>query len=174
MTYALTIPYYGTLTRGEVRSTLPSQERSPAMNDLSVARVSDSSLQAQQESAISSPWLNDLLQTLTYLANLEPGWDDGTALPIDGEIVKLAKEFVSSDLVVTLNVPPNIVPTIDGNIQIEWHTKKVDLIIELSKNANTSFYFYDNESGIETEALVGDRTQIKNLANAFVALGYEI
>jgi len=44
-----------------------------------------------------------------------------------------------------------------------------DLIIESAPDGEASFYFCDNETGDETEALLGDRSDV--LTAAFVKLG---
>jgi len=103
------------------------------------------------------------------IENLAQGWDDLAAPSIAPGLLKAVTTFVSSDLIVNLPNKPAIVPTFTGGLLLEWHTEVVDLIIESSPDGEASFYFCDNETGDETEALLGDRSDA--LTTAFVKLG---
>ncbi len=45
-------------------------------------------------------------------------------------------------------VKPNIVPTPEGNIQLEWHTLNADLIVEIADGAY-DYYFRDGRGEAE-------------------------
>jgi hypothetical protein len=105
---------------------------------------------------------------LKEIANLVAGWDEGTALPVDPKLIRLAQEFISSELVTRTPVRPDLVPTFDGGLLFEWHTEEVDLIIEIDSVTAPTFYYCDNELGQEIEAPLGEH--VETLATAFSKL----
>lgn len=105
----------------------------------------------------STGWLKLSLQRLGELANLELGWDEGTAQPIAPSVISAVQDFITSDLVSSIEIQPDIVPTLRGGLLIEWHTEAIDLIIEAAQAGNPTFYFLDNETGEEVEAPLGQR-----------------
>lgn len=116
----------------------------------------------------STPWIVSALQRLDELAALAPGWDGANAPALNPAYIKSALEFISSDLITSIDAKPDLVPTCDGGLLIEWHTEAVDLIIELAP-VGASFYAYDNETNSEVEAALGDR--LEQITSAFVKLG---
>jgi hypothetical protein len=102
-------------------------------------------------------WLPSALQRLSELANLEPGWDDASAPAISSVLIASVYDFLTSDLVASFKVEPDIVPTFEGKLLIEWHTESTDLIIEVVLDGISSFYFFNNETGEEVEAPLGQR-----------------
>jgi hypothetical protein len=105
----------------------------------------------------STGWLRLSLQHLDEIANLELGWDEGTAQPIAPSVISAVHDFITSDLVSSIQTQPDIVPTLRGGLLIEWHTESIDLIIEAAQAGNPTFYFLDNETGEEVEAPLGQR-----------------
>jgi len=114
-------------------------------------------------------WIESARQRLNDLARLGPGWDDGSALPIPPALIERVWRFLATDMVSGLDVQPDIVPTFQGGLLIEWHTDAVDLIIESAPASEGSFYFHDNETSEEVETVLGDR--IDAIAAAFRKLG---
>ena len=43
---------------------------------------------------------------------------------------------------------PNIVPTPEGNIQLEWHTEDADLVVEIA-DGEYDYYFRDDHGDVE-------------------------
>ena len=121
------------------------------------------------DEAPTNIWLEAAKQRLREIQALGPGWDDASARPITTRLIDSVLSFISSDLVMSMEVKPDIVPTYDGGILIEWHTRAVDLIIEAGPSGGGSFYLCDNESGNEVEAPLGD--QLELVESAFVKLG---
>jgi hypothetical protein len=114
-------------------------------------------------------WLDSARQRLNAIADLKQGWDEASAPPIAPSLINSVWNFLKSDLVSSLEAQPDVVPTFDGGVLIEWHTTTVDLIIESGPDGSGSFYYYDNETHDEVEAAIGDRLDI--VASAFVKLG---
>lgn len=108
------------------------------------------------------------LQRLDELAALAPGWDGANAAAIGPAYIKSAQDLISSDLVTSIDAKPDLVPTCDGRLLVEWHTEAIDLIIELAP-AGASCYACDNETNSEVEAALGE--QIEHITSALVKLG---
>ena len=75
--------------------------------------------------------INRLDERLRPLRDLSEGWDGQTALPIDQRTIATALDVYPR--LVGLRAPmPSIVPTVDGGVQLEWHTLRhhVEISIE--------------------------------------------
>lgn len=116
-------------------------------------------------------WLTQATSHLEQLKVLTFGWDGQGGLPIEPALIEAVARFISSDLVLKVETKPDIVPTSDGGLQVEWHSKLIDLIIEVGSNTESSFYLSDLTTGIEREGLLDEAPDI--LASAFVTLGYQ-
>lgn len=87
-------------------------------------------------------WLTPILQRLSALLQLPPGWDSYTARSVRPECAvfalgKVLPAFMRLDLPV-----PSVVPTNSGGLQLEWHTRGVDLEVEISQD-NRVFAVYE-------------------------------
>lgn len=107
---------------------------------------------------------------LDRLANLGPAWDGMAARAIAPSVIDAVGDFATSDLIDHTEIKPEVVPTLDGGIQLEWHTSGVDLIIECEPSGSTSYYYRDVEAGEESEGSLLEAQ--RSLAAAFVKLGY--
>jgi len=81
-----------------------------------------------------------------------------SAKAISPAYIQTVWEFISSELVASLPAKPDLVPTYDGGLLIEWHTLAVDLIIEAG-SAGVSFYACDNETNREVEGTLGEHVR---------------
>jgi len=117
-----------------------------------------------------STWPEGAVRRLGALNRLHPGWDGDSARAPSPAILAAVSQFVLSDLVAGLAAKPDLVPTAEGGILIEWHTEAVDLIIEPSVSGEAgSYYFCDNETGEEVEEALGGPAGA--ITAAFVKLG---
>lgn len=116
----------------------------------------------------SDPWVTSARRQLNELASLAPGWDGDVARAVGPTLIESALGFLTSELVANLDTKPDVVPTYDGGLLIEWHTDAVDLIIEIGPDG-ASFYACDNETNSEVEAPLGDH--LEAVTSAFVKLG---
>jgi hypothetical protein len=117
----------------------------------------------------SDIWLMSARQRLNELSTMTPGWDGGTALAVDPDLLSTAWTFITSELVSRLSVKPDIVPTFRGDLLLEWHSESVDLIIEVSSTSEASFYLCDNEVELEVEGPISEN--LDSVATAFAKLG---
>ncbi|MBI2691706.1 MAG: hypothetical protein HYX29_07180 [Solirubrobacterales bacterium] len=76
-----------------------------------------------------------LLEKISQLLDLEPGWDTYEATPIDHGSARAAYDFAVEAL--RRGLPqPHIVPVPDGGIQLEWSQNRFDLEIEFEPHSN--------------------------------------
>ena len=95
-------------------------------------------------------WLLPTFNTFQKLCDLEPNWDSYGALKIDTKSLEAALIFLIDFL--PINAPtPAIVPTPSGNIQIEWHERKIDFEIEIRPHGVHDYYFHDIQKNVEVE-----------------------
>jgi len=75
-------------------------------------------------------WKKTVEELVDGLAALEPGWDSYAAPAIDPQVISETKLFVGQ--IATPGTPaPAVVPTVNGTIQLEWHTRSTDTEVEI-------------------------------------------
>jgi len=90
-------------------------------------------------------WFKGILEKLSNFDNLKNNWDDDGALEIDLDAILAAIKLLAQ--IVKEETPePYVFPTVIGGIQIEWHTEKADLEIEIESNRRIIVIF-ENEIG---------------------------
>lgn len=87
-------------------------------------------------------WLGRARSQLEELGRLQPGWDSYGARPISAMARKATYELLQQ-LASPRTPQPALVPTSDGSIQIEWHTKGIDLEIRVLSTTRVSVYLED-------------------------------
>jgi hypothetical protein len=105
-------------------------------------------------------WLESTIQTLNELLSLPADWDSYGARPIDPTTAIFSLQLLSE--VMGPNVPaPLVVPTNRGGVQLEWHTRGIDLEIEIQQSGRISVCYEDHRSGNEwEEELTSDLTRL--------------
>lgn len=87
-------------------------------------------------------WRAKALEQITKLTALPQNWDSYGALPVSEGIGNIALQLL--DLLMRANTPsPSIVPTPGGHLQLEWHTKGIDLEIEIHSSLLLRVSFED-------------------------------
>ena len=76
--------------------------------------------------------LHELKSKCIEFTELEFGWDGYKAIPVQTDKANIAISIIER-LVKPFVPKPSIVPAYDGSIQIEWHVKKYELEIEVTK-----------------------------------------
>ena len=115
-------------------------------------------------------WLEAALSRLDQLGALGPGWDGGEAKMVPPSVVEAVRLFVSTQVIRDAKFKPELVPTFDGGIQLEWHTEAVDLIIECEPSGSVTYYSYDIESDQVLEGSLPDGAA--GLEPVFAKLGW--
>lgn len=107
-------------------------------------------------------WFRATAQNLIDLLELPENWDSYGAPLIDRNIVsyvlQLLYEMMRDD-----TPPPAVVPTNRGGVQLEWHTRGIDLEIEIQAPGHIVVSYEDNRSRDEWEAeLTADLTRLSD------------
>ncbi len=113
----------------------------------------------QPNSYYTEPWINEFITSIEKLINLPANWDSYGANRTSIPIIKYAFSLLSA--ILDNNSPiPSIVPTNTGGIQLEWHTKKGDLEIQILRPGEFSVYFENMFEGITWEEEIGSIERI--------------
>ena len=115
----------------------------------------------------------DIRNKLFKLQLLENGWDDFSALRPNVEVVQLVDEFLSNNID-ELEIP-NIVPDVDGGIQLEWHTDNLTLEIIFTPRNSIGYFFIERaeKNVIEVEE-IETQFEIGQLSKLIAKLNSEI
>lgn len=99
-------------------------------------------------------WVEPTVQALADLLTLPPGWDSYGANAVDPWHVWATFELLS--LVMRDDTPaPVVCPTNRGGVQVEWHTRGIDLEIESLSTYRFRVSFEDAVTGHEWDGEVG-------------------
>jgi hypothetical protein len=99
--------------------------------------IQDSSIPAWQSSAISR---------LVQLTRLMPNWDSYGGKPVSTRFARITLELLNG--LMREGTPlPSIVPTNSGRVQLEWHTKGIDLEVEVFSPIHLHVSFDDHNTG---------------------------
>lgn len=90
-------------------------------------------------------WFGAIVRELESLLDLPPAWDGRAALPVDRWVVFHAVELVSRFARVG-SAQPNVVPTADGGVQLEWATERYEVEILISPERWDEVYLLDRET----------------------------
>lgn len=77
------------------------------------------------------PWLERTQQRLNELLKLPPNWNSYEAPTISPLLVQAASTLLSQDLLRKGLPEPIVTPTNWGGVVIEWHTRGIDLEIDV-------------------------------------------
>lgn len=99
----------------------------------------------------SSPrWVEDVLERASSVYDLEKGWDGENALPVTKEALWDALD-VLTDVMSEDSIAPQVVPTSDGGIQLEWHCAGVDLEVYVEPSGRISAWCCDGDREWEAD-----------------------
>lgn len=112
---------------------------------LGVSEISSQANTAAAAIAWHSPLL-PLFEAADRLVRLPEGWDSYGAPRINLFYVQRAVELVSAWM--RRNLPiPSLVPTTAGGVQLEWHTRGIDLEIKVESASTLGVFFEDHLTG---------------------------
>ena len=93
---------------------------------------------------------------------MPPNCDSYGALPIEPRSAAIAFDILSES--VNRGTPrPTIVPTIQGGVQLEWHTDGIDLEVKIGPGAKVHIFFEDKSGDIPIENEDHPRVQMQVL-----------
>ena len=105
----------------------------------------------------------EIAQALNSLLALPMNWDSYGARPINPECASYALQLLRSTMKADTPAPA-VVPTCAGGIQIEWHTRGIDLEIEIRSPGRGSVLYEDHKNETKWEGeITDDLTQLRQL-----------
>lgn len=106
-----------------------------------------------------------IAQALSSLLVLPPNWDSYGAQPIDPRCIEYARTLLRS--IMKPDTPaPAVVPTSQGGVQLEWHTKGLDLEIEVRSPEQCYVLYENHRDGTTWEGeLTADLTQLRQFVS---------
>lgn len=123
--------------RRELESRLPGEHATlEQIEDVAHQISLELQLDLRQHLATASQerapeWLPEVEDAIRQLTTVSPNWNSYGARAVQPLIIqsamKLLREIVRSD-----TPRPSVAPTARGGVQLEWHTRGVDLEIELA------------------------------------------
>ncbi|MBI3817453.1 MAG: hypothetical protein HY286_02090 [Planctomycetes bacterium] len=96
-------------------------------------------------------WIQPVFAQVEKLAQLEANWDSYGALPLSEKAAMLAIRLLANVLSRD-SIPPAVIPTNLGGLQLEWHRVGCDFEIKLSPDGKTGYFFEDSRNGIIKES----------------------
>lgn len=93
-------------------------------------------------------WVGVVEERLNRLQELTYNWDRQGALPNRYDVVVFATTFMQQ-ILFDNTAAPQILPLASGGLQLEWHTKGIDLEIEIAA-PNEVYIIFEDELAPET------------------------
>lgn len=101
-----------------------------------------------------SDWLAAIIERLNHLLALPDNWDSEGAERVNRAAATMAMQLLV--LAASVGAPqPTVGPTVEGGLQVEWHTHGIDLEIETLASGRFDVLFEDHLSGDDWEAEAG-------------------
>lgn len=96
-------------------------------------------------------WRAQLRANSQGLAALRAGWDGPGSIPVSTATLARAVFYVETALQDCANdmAPPRLVPGGDGSVQIEWHTKRGELELDIDDQGRASIWIRNHLSHAE-------------------------
>jgi len=149
-------------------STLPDVLARPAVVNIAVEPPAQKVIIRKQELRVEiyptgqmSRRFLKCVEGVVDLLGLPPGWNSYSAKPIAARNAVRAIQ-VLADLMNAETPPPAVVPRVQGGIQLEWHTKEIDIEVYIDSPEEVSFIAEHAGSGESIEApLAGHEHELK-------------
>jgi hypothetical protein len=129
---ALSMSYVPNILWGSVDLARPAKERRVR---LKVAKRSAFDVWSSAETTIE--WVVPVLEQINAIGELEDGWAGPDSRQIADPAIQQALGILS-DTMARDTVPPQVVPTAEGGLQMEWHYSGVDLEVYVEPDGHTS------------------------------------
>jgi hypothetical protein len=137
-TMEATVPWRRTAQTAPVESRISAKRRSRHVMQLPTGFVTVV-VPAEADEPV---WLLPVLEKLADVGSLPENWNSYGARSITAQTVAAALRLLS--LIMSDVMPlPSVVPTSRGGIQLEWHTRGVDLEINVSPGGGYTASFED-------------------------------
>lgn len=93
-------------------------------------------------------WLAQSAERMNELLQLPRGWNSHKARPTEPRAATAALELLGRIMIPGLT-PPQIVPTVHGGVQLEWHVRGLDVEIEVAPDGLFTASLDDTRVGNE-------------------------
>jgi hypothetical protein len=105
-------------------------------------------------------WLMPVVKVMGELLNLPENWDSYGACRISPAATEFALQLLPETMRVDTPVP-TVVPTSSGGVQLEWHTRGIDLEVEIKSPGRLYVSYEDHRDNVEWEGeLTSDLTRL--------------
>jgi len=105
------------------------------------------------------PWFEPVISKVQQLLKLAPNWDSYDALPVKLHSAAAAIRFLGWAMQEN-TVRPSLIPTVEGNITLEWHTHGLDLEITVSPDGPSYLSFENQRTGEVIEKPVSSESNV--------------
>ena len=95
-------------------------------------------------------WVIPVKRRFEELLSLPPNWDSYGAQQLNPRYLQIALDLLS-EVMLPRTPHPSIVPTTSGSLQLEWHTRGIDLEVEFIAPGRWNVLFVDSTTGEEWE-----------------------
>lgn len=112
-------------------------------------------------------WMLPTLQSIGELLSLPENWDSYGASRIKPDLVNAAITFLLETMLVHTPTP-SVVPTSAGGVQVEWHTKGIDLEVEFITSSRLRACFEDRRTDRSWEQELS--SNLSDVADAIASL----
>lgn len=95
-------------------------------------------------------WFPALLDQMTSLLALSPGWNGHAAAPVPGRAAATLFELVGATFDDTTPLP-FITPLSSGGLQLEWHEPDLEIEVAIDADGTAHVWYEDTREGAEDE-----------------------
>lgn len=113
-------------------------------------------------------WFYPTLSRFQHLTQLSENWDSYGGRPPQDEAVFTALALIARLLIRDRSVPPAIVPTSEGGVQLEWQRDGDELDIRVKPNGEISAFRFNEAAGQGAEV---DHVSLSDLAPLLALTG---
>lgn len=151
---------------GPISTTLDTRATLSDRMDVFVDIDDPDDRQEDQIEAFLPPWVKPTIDRLGILLALPENWDSYGAASISFANVEYAFRLLGF-IIGDDTPPPDVVPTSEGSIQIEWHEVGIDLEVEVLSPYRVHVSYKDrHHAGREwSDELTSDLTELKTAIN---------
>lgn len=100
-------------------------------------------------------WAVSVAKQAVTLLGLPPGWDSYGARRLSPDALRSGL-YLLSRVMMPSTVAPILVPTSEGGVQIEWHSRGLDLEVEVRPAGEVSVYVHNLNTGREWSGTLMD------------------
>lgn len=116
-------------------------------------------------SELPHDWVEKLNARLQELISLNVGWDGYQGQPVQYANAVFAQKIIER-VCGNNNIMPSLVPGASGDLQIEWHTLKGDIELDVLEPNSVRVYYSNDENSKEVEiVLTNDFTIVAGWLN---------